>query len=123
MNEVIVKKLNELLIEISNWDEIKEIKKLDILINDKYQDIIKAFNIEKNKFSEVFEYGQYHPDYKDAVKSFGIAKENLYNKEEVRRYFILVEETRIKLQNIIDEIATTISPTGFSGGGNVCVSI
>ena len=123
MNQESANKLNELLIEISNWPEMVEIKKLDILINDKYEDIIKAFNIEKEKFSEVFEYGKYHPDYKETIKSFGQAKENLYNKEEVKRYFILVEEVRVKLQNIIDEIATTISPTGFTEGGNVCVTI
>jgi len=52
-----------------------------------------------------------------------LLKENLYNKEEVKRYFILIEELREKLQHIVDSVAVAISPLGFNKGGNICVTI
>lgn len=123
MNNEIILKLDELIKEIKAWPEFLEISNLDKIINTKYKDLLNEFNLEKEKFNEVYEYGKYHPDYMDVVKSFGKVKENLYNKEEVKNYFLLTEQVREKLQLIVDEIAETISPLGFAKGGNVCVTI
>lgn len=118
-----LEKLDELVLEIQNSNHIKEIQKLDNIINTKYVDLIKDFKINQEKFNEVYKYGKYHPDYMDVLKSFGTSKENLYNKEEVKRYFILIEELREKLQHIVDSVAVAISPLGFNKGGNICVTI
>ena len=122
MNQEIVEKLNALIKEIRNWPEIKEIISLDNTINKEYHQLIKEFNLKKVEFADVFQYGKHHPDYLQTVKSFGEVKQNLYNKEEVKRYFFLTNEVRTKLQDIIDIIANTISPIGFREGGNVCVT-
>lgn len=118
-----LEKLDELILEIQKSNHIKEIQKLDKIINTKYVDLINDFKVNQEKFNEVYKYGKYHPEYMDVLKSFGTSKENLYNKEEVKRYFILIEELREKLQHIVDSVAVTISPLGFNKGGNICVTI
>ena len=120
MNKDLILKLEELLEEIKTWPEIVEIKRLETIIDKKYKQLINEFNEEKAKFEEVYQYGKHHPDYYQTLKSFGQIKENLYNKEEVKNYFLLTDQVRIKLQEIINTIATTISPTGFNKEGITC---
>lgn len=122
MNNELLDKINGVLDELKTSPKLNTIKNLNRIIEEKYSNELKSFNEAKTKYEAVMVYGRYHPDYQNTLKTFVQKKENLYNKEEVKKYFLLLNEVREDLQSMIDQIALTISPQGFLLGGNICVT-
>lgn len=115
MNVDILKKVDELTLEIKAWPEFEELKRLEKQINLKYPNLIKKFKEAELKFEEVSKYKNYHPDFKKVAKEFQKAKIELYEKKEVKAYFELSFDVERKIQNIINQIASKITAKNIKG--------
>ncbi len=97
-------------------DEIKkdpvyqEIKRLDHFMVQTYAEEIDQFQKAKAHYDQIMsEGGAYHPDFKEAVKSFQTAKLELYSKEEVKTYFELEKQFQDDLNTFLNELSSTVS--------------
>ncbi|TNF08634.1 MAG: hypothetical protein EP317_02755 [Bacillota bacterium] len=96
----------EVLDEIKKDPRYQEIKKIDKIIMNTYQHEINHFSKSKEQYDEIMRQGgHYHPDFKEVVKTYSEAKNTLYSKEEVKRYFQLEKE----IQDEINEFLITLS--------------
>ena len=96
--------------EIKQDDRYQEIKALDQEIIRNYQHEINLFRQTKEKYDQVMsEGGHYHPDFKDVVKAYSDAKTILYQKDEIKRYFILEKELQDEINQFLSEITKHIS--------------
>jgi len=93
-------------------DEIKssalfiELCELKKYIDQTYQTESTAYKKANDAFSEIQSLGgQYHPNFKKAVATLSIAKKELFEKQEVKRYLEL-ERT---LQSELDELSRTLA--------------
>lgn len=103
--------------ELKESFEYKEMIRLDIVIKSKYKEELKAYQKSFLKFDEVFtQGGKYHPDFKEVSKKYRLAKEVLFNKEEVKTYFELESKINEILGSISEEVCNTVSKYYSKGG-------
>lgn len=109
MTEIIMQTY-EVLNEIKHDQIYSEIKKLNRMINQKYQEEINRFNQAKNVYQDVLNQGgTYHPDYKKVIKEMSEAKQKLYTKEEVKSYLELEKKFELDLNSFLAQISKSIS--------------
>lgn len=109
MTEIIMQTY-EVLNEIKHDQIYSKIKKLNRMINQKYQEEIMKFNQAKNMYQEVLNQGgTYHPDYKKVIKAMSEAKHELYSKEEVKSYLELEKKFELDLNSFLAQISKSIS--------------
>lgn len=99
-----------LIDEIKNTNEYKTLIKLNSLILTKYRDEIKEYTKTFNIFNEAFKIGKdYYPNFKEVANNYSKAKTNLYEKEEVKKYFELENKINDKLDIISKELIKAVS--------------
>lgn len=99
----------------------KRLNELNIIINDKYSDLLSAFNKAKENYQEALKYGKYHPSLSDYEKRLSESKAELYNKDEVKEYNKLYNEFQEELDRMFNEIKQSVSnklplTKSFKGG-------
>ena len=100
-----IEKTADLLIqELQNNDITKRLKELWSIIEVKYQNEIKSFKAKEQKFTEIKQYGVYHPDYEKAKKELHDARIKLDSLDEVKEYKRLEKELQKLLDMISDKI-------------------
>lgn len=67
-------------------------------------DIIENFKTQEVKFTEVKQYGKYHPDYQKYKSAFMDAKNALFGNEKVKRY----KELERLIINTLDEVSNKL---------------
>jgi|SRR5690554_4238842 len=114
----IINKTYDLADEIKNSELYQEMKKLDKIIKTKYKNELQEYQKTFLLFDEVFSTGGvYHPDFKEVSSKYKTAKETLFIKEEVRKYFACEQKLNEVLKEISDEIKNTVSSyNDFKGG-------
>jgi cell fate (sporulation/competence/biofilm development) regulator YlbF (YheA/YmcA/DUF963 family) len=106
----IIMQAYHVLDEIKQDDRYQEIKILDQSIIKNYQDEINLFRQTKETYDHIMnEGGHYHPDFKTAVKAYSDAKAVLYQKDELKRYFILEKELQDEINQFLSKITQHIS--------------
>lgn len=109
MTDIIMQAYN-VLDEIKDDPMYQSIKTLDRLITSKYKEEIKVFNQANKVYNQVMaEGGTYHPDYKEAVKTFSQAKSNLYQKQEVVQYFEIEKQFQEQLNDFLTQLSQAVS--------------
>lgn len=109
MTEIIMQAY-EVLDEIKHDPVYLEIKKLNRLINQNYQEEINRFTKSKNTYEAILNQGgSYHPDYKSVIKDMSQAKQELYTKEEVKTYLELEKQFELELNSFLSKISESIS--------------
>lgn len=100
----------EVLDEIKRDPRYQEIKHIDQMILQFFQDEINHFRKAKEHYDEIMaQGGHYHPDFKEAVKVFSEAKNTLYSKEEIKRYFQLEKEIQDEINAFLSELSQSVS--------------
>ena len=94
--------------KIEELDEFKRLLELKDLINKKYGLLIISFKTKEAKYLEAKERGNIF-DLDLAKKEFQEAKTKLYEKEEVKEYFILERKLNSILEDDINELKRSIS--------------
>jgi cell fate (sporulation/competence/biofilm development) regulator YlbF (YheA/YmcA/DUF963 family) len=100
----------QVLDEIREDSQYKEIKFLDQKMLELYPNEIKTFQEAKMKYEKVMsEGGSYHPDFKETVQKFGETKMALYSKIEVKRYFEVEKAFQDELNQFLFEMTQAVS--------------
>jgi cell fate (sporulation/competence/biofilm development) regulator YlbF (YheA/YmcA/DUF963 family) len=87
-----------------------EVKKLDHYISKHFEKEVLMLRSTKAIYDTIMsEGGSYHPDFKDAVRAYGEAKMNLYNQEEVKKYFELEKQFQDQINDFLAELTQTVS--------------
>lgn len=109
MTEIIMQAYN-VLDELKNDSKYLLMKELDQKIGDLYPQEIKAFHESKRIYDDVMATGgTYHPDFKQAVKSFAEAKATLYSKPEVSLYFQTEKALQDEINEFLKEMTDAVS--------------
>ncbi|MBU1093309.1 MAG: YlbF family regulator [Firmicutes bacterium] len=109
MTDMIMQAYN-VLDEIKADPMYQSIKTFDRLITSKYKEEIKVFNEANKVYNQVMaEGGTYHPDFKEAVKTFSQAKSNLYQKQEVVQYFEMEKQFQEHLNDFLTQLSQAVS--------------
>jgi cell fate (sporulation/competence/biofilm development) regulator YlbF (YheA/YmcA/DUF963 family) len=109
MTEIILQAYH-VLDEIKRDEKYIEIKYLDKKMLELYDLEIKTFNQTKLDFEQMMQDGGiYHPDYKEISKKYIEAKQNLYTKPLVKRYFELEKEFQTELNDFLYELSHAVS--------------
>ncbi|MDY0075154.1 MAG: YlbF family regulator [Acholeplasmataceae bacterium] len=109
MTDMIMQAYN-VLDEIKTDPKFVEMKKLHQAIGMNYADEIKAFHDAKAIYDDVMSTGgTYHPDFKQAAKTFQEAKTTLYSTPEVTRYFQLEKALQDEINAFLKEMTDAIS--------------
>jgi cell fate (sporulation/competence/biofilm development) regulator YlbF (YheA/YmcA/DUF963 family) len=98
-------------------DEIKENHKYKRLLelrekmeqDDGLKELIHTFKIQNEKYQEVKQYSNFHPDLNRVQLEFSKAKEALYSNEIIREYKNLEKELQALLDGISKEISSSVS--------------
>jgi cell fate (sporulation/competence/biofilm development) regulator YlbF (YheA/YmcA/DUF963 family) len=97
-------------------DELKEdphyikMKTLDRLIGERYPNEIQSFHQAKMIYDDVMATGgSYHPDFKQAVQAFSLAKTALYSKPEVIDYFQTEKAFELEINTFLKSMTDSIS--------------
>lgn len=97
-------------------DELKQdtnyllMKSLDKEIASCYSKEIGAFQTAKKIYEDVLSTGgTYHPDYKEAVKNLSLAKAELYQQDEVKRYLEAEKSFQEMLNTFLNEMTQSVS--------------
>ena len=98
--------ISEYVNEIKNDPLFIELLELKKIINDKYQKLIISFKTNESLYNDAKE-GNYLT--KDITNKLINSKKELYNKEEVKRYFELERLFDEKLNSDFNEIKENIS--------------
>ena len=93
---------------LMNDEVFKELVSCKKTIDEKYQIEIQNFKKYEMKFTEVREYGKYHPDYQKYKDAFCDAKDTLFGLPLVKRYKELERLFQQKLDSISDELKRSI---------------
>lgn len=104
--------------QIKESELYQEMKNLDKIIKTKYENELKEYQRTFILFDEVFSTGGvYHPDFNKVNKEYKRAKQTLFTKEEVRKYFLCEQKLNKMLKEVSDEIKNTVSNyKDFKGG-------
>lgn len=117
----IINKAHDLLDEYRNSEDFIELKRLNNIINTKYEQEKAMFKKTFKRFDEVFSTGgKYHPDFKEAASSYAKAKKELYEKEEVKQYFILEQRINTELEHFSTTLSNSVSSYFTKKGGHNC---
>lgn len=109
MTDMIMQAYN-VLDELKNDPKYVLMKELDQKIGELYPNEIKAFHESKKLYDDVMATGgTYHLDFKEAVKSFGEAKQNLYSKPEVSLYFQTEKSFQDEMNEFLKEMTDAVS--------------
>ena len=109
MTDIIIQAY-EVLDEIRRDPRYQEIKAIDQTIIQLFQQEIAHFRKTKEHYDEIMSQGgHYHPDFKEAVKAFSEAKNDLYSKPEVKRYFQLEKEIQDEINDFLIELSQSVS--------------
>lgn len=96
--------------EIKDSLKYKRLKTLEKEIEETYKEHLKEFNQIKEVYYQILEDGgKYHPDYIKTVKTLGLAKQVLYEKQEVKEYFKLEQEIQSELNIFVKSITEIVS--------------
>jgi cell fate (sporulation/competence/biofilm development) regulator YlbF (YheA/YmcA/DUF963 family) len=109
MTEIILQAYH-VLDEIRKDQKYIEIKYLDQKMLELYDLEINLFQQTKLAFDKVMqEGGVYHPDYKDVSKKYIEAKQDLYTKPLVKRYFEVEKEFQTELNDFLYDLSHAVS--------------
>lgn len=109
MTDIIVQAYH-VLDEIKQDQKYQLMKELDQKIGKDYPTEIKNFQAAKRHYDEIMATGgSYHPDFKEAVKHFSIAKSKLYEKEEVMLYFKTEKALQDEINTFLKKMTDTVS--------------
>ena len=98
--------LNDIVNEFLNLDIVKEYKRLDKEIENKYAKEILYFNSAKEKYEEESKYGEVSKETKEYLIR---TKEKLFSFEEVKRYKSLEIEISEMLNQMSNDLSKVIS--------------
>lgn len=103
MNQEQINKVYELIDDIKQSDVYLQLVDLNMTIKEsaEIQEKQRLFLKLRDKYEDVKKYGKYHPDLKRIQHEFSIAKEALYNIDEVKRY----KQNEKELQKVLDQIS------------------
>ncbi|PKK97072.1 MAG: hypothetical protein CVV58_03115 [Tenericutes bacterium HGW-Tenericutes-3] len=100
----------EVLDEIKKDPVYQSMKAYNQLIIDKYSQEIQLFKEANETYNQVMkDGGKYHPDFKEVVKRFSQAKTDLYQKEEVVKYFELEKIFQDDLNEFLKTLSQSVS--------------
>jgi cell fate (sporulation/competence/biofilm development) regulator YlbF (YheA/YmcA/DUF963 family) len=109
MTEIILQTYN-VLDEIKEKFHFKKLSQLKATIDKTYEEEIKQFNQAKKEYDEIMEQGgMFHQRYQEVAKNLSLAKEMLYNKNEVKDYMTIEKNIQFELNDLLNSIAKTIS--------------
>lgn len=94
------------LMEEESW---KELLKLKEEIERKYKNLILRMKSAEEKYNDAKRYKEYLSNFDEIQKNFKDAKQELYSKQEVKRYFELEREIQKMLHDDFNEIKSSIS--------------
>lgn len=105
-------KLNDAItIEINKMKETKEFKEFITLkeeINNKYIVLVNDFKNKKLKYEEASIYKEYYPGFSKIKDEYLKIKSELFSKEELKKYFVLLHLLEDKYNEILDLIKKEI---------------
>jgi len=116
MNVEIIEKVNEICEMIESKVELVQLKSLNgqIESNQEIQELIRNFNVAKEKYYEVTKYSTAHPDFKRVSHQLIDAKTLLYENEIVSKYkehenslSFLALEINNKINSLIPSVRKT----------------
>ena len=103
--------VDEYLDELKKQKSYQEFIKISKIIDEKYLDELEKLNQTKQKFDDILDNGgKYHPDYKIVSEQFIEQKTKVFNIPEVKLYFKLLDEVETTINNLLNDIARSISP-------------
>ncbi len=106
----IIMQAYQVLDEIKEDNQYKEIKDLDKKMLELYSNEIQSFQDAKTKYDQIMsEGGSYHPDFKEVIQKFSESKAILYSKPEVKRYFEVEKAFQDELNTFLFEMTQTVS--------------
>lgn len=109
MTDIIMQAYN-VLDELKNDPKYLLMKELDQKIGNQYQNEIKAFHDAKSIYDDVMATGgTYHPDFKQAVKTFAETKAILYGMPEVSLYFQTEKAFQDEINEFLKEMTDAVS--------------
>lgn len=111
MMDLMEEVVNEVLLK-AGVNELVEIKNI---ILKKYEKEIKEFNLAKESYEEIKKYGKYASDYKEKLNNLSMAKANLYQNIEVKKYFELENKIKKETEKFLKEFLEIISPIDKGG--------
>jgi len=89
----------------------KELKLYKQIINKKYEDEIKAFQLIKDQYDQMMsEGGSYHPDFTKTNQKLSEMKSKVYHIPEIKHYFELEKAFQEKLNAFLCELTQSVSP-------------
>lgn len=116
----IINKAYDLAEELKASPYYQKMVSLDQAIKEQYAKEMADYQKTFQKFDEVFSAGgNYHPDFKKVSSAYQAAKEKLFNKEEVKEYFLNERKLNEILEEISKEITESVSNYNDLKGG-VC---
>lgn len=95
--------------EIMETEEFLELLKVKEAINKTIPELVKEFNVAKEKYEEVSKYSTFHPDYHKVKLELVRTKEALYTNDLVIKYKELEKKIQEKLNVASKEIVKAIS--------------
>lgn len=107
--EQIINQAYDLADALKENKEYKELIELKELINDKYKDELKKYKDSFKKFDFAYKMKDYYPDFKKVSLLYQECKKDLFEKEEVKRYFELEKIVNDKLNIIAKELISAVS--------------
>lgn len=117
----IILKAYEVLDAFKETEDYKELLSLNKKIQDKYKQELESYHKHFKRFEEVFNTGGvYHPDFKEVSKAYQEMKITLFEKEEVKRYFLLERIINEKLSAFSSELMASVSNYYNQKGGACC---
>lgn len=117
----IILKAYEVLDAFKETEDYKELQYLHEQIQHKYMIELKNYHTHFKRFEEVFNQGgTYHPDFKEVSRTYQETKIVLFEKEEVKRYFLLERTINEKLSAFSFELMASVSNYYNQKGGSYC---
>ena len=87
--------------KIKELEEVKRLKELNTIIDNKYADLILEFNKAKSEYDEAKKYDSYYPGFEQIKERLQKARIALNSKQEVIEYK--------RLERRLDEILRDVS--------------
>lgn len=90
--------------------EYQDLCRLDNLIENKYKNEIEVYKQTFKVFDEALKIGKdYYPNFSEVAHKHQLAKTNLYEKKEVKKYFELEKLVNNKLDDITKALVNSVS--------------
>ncbi len=109
MNAIIYEDLDNFLEEFTSQEQFKELLSLKKTIDDKYFKEIMYFKQKEMEYNEALKYESYYDNIEDIKNKLSLAKQKLFEKDEVRRYLKLERLLSQDLVRLSNELAQTFS--------------